>query len=236
MARPRKICILADSHAAALKRGWSLIQDDFPGTELTFFAGTSGEWNSLRVIDGKLVPESAVLREQFARSAHHVTEIADDFDAYLICGIGLAISPALKFWLRQEKKEWPMLRTAVAWHISNINAAHVLAALREITAKPILLLAGPFQPRAFCLFSPSINSESAAAIRTIFFEECEALAAKHEATFFPQPKKTWAPNGVTTKMRFANPDLLDGKEDRRHCTPEYGAIILTDILENALAS
>ena len=236
MARPEKICVLADSHAAALRRGWSLIEDDFPGTELTFFAGTSAEWNSLRVVDGKLVPASALLREQFGRSANGLTEIADEFDAYLICGIGLSIPVALKFWLRLETKDWQMLRTGVAWHISNINCAHVLAALREITAKPVLLLPSPFQPRDFCIFSPSIDGEAAAAIRTVFFEECEALAMKHKAVFFPQPKRTWAANGVTTKMKFANLKLADGSEDRRHCTPEYGAIVLRAVLEGALST
>src|SRR5690349_2535471 len=105
MAHPGKICVLSDSHAASLKRGWSLIEEDFPGTELTFFAGTSGEWNSLRAVDGKLVPESAILREQFGRSAHGMTEIADEFDAYIVCGMGLAISVALKFWARLETKD-----------------------------------------------------------------------------------------------------------------------------------
>lgn len=236
MARPEKICVLADSHAAALRRGWLLIKDDFPGTELTFFAGTSTEWNSLRVADGKLVPESRVLRDQFGRSAGGMTEIADAFDAYLVCGLGLTISTALKTWLRLEIKDWPMLRTAIAWHIGNITCAHVLATLREITAKPVLLLAAPFQPREFCAFSPTIGDETAAAIRTIFFEECEKLAANRKAAFFPQPKRTWAANGVTTKMKFANPDLPDGKEDRRHCTPEYGAIVVRAALESSLAN
>jgi hypothetical protein len=103
--------------------------------------------------------------------------------------------------------------------------------LHEITAKPVLLIASPFQPQKFCLFSQSIDDESATAVRTIFFEECEALATKYGAAFAPQPEETWAENGVTTKMEFANPDLLNGQEDRRHCTAEYGAIVLTDILK-----
>jgi len=231
MAHPGKICVLSDSHAASLKRGWTIIKADFSGTELTFFAGTSGEWNSLRAVDGKLVPESAVLREQFARSVHRKAEIADEYDAYIICSIGLAISSALKTWVRQDPKDWAMHRAIVAAHIQHTNCAHVMATLREITTKPVLLILGPFQPKKFCLFSPSIASEDAAAIRRIFFEECGALAAKHGAMFIPQPETTWAPNGVTTKMKFANPEPLNGQEDRRHCTPEYGAIVLRDVLE-----
>ena len=231
-----KICVLADSHAAALKRGWPLIEDDFPGTELTFFAGTSTEWSNLRAADGKLVPTSKVLRGQFGRSAQGETEISGDFDAYLLCSIGLAISFALKQWVRQEQRDWPAHREAVARQARHTNCALVLAMLRKITAKPVLLIAAPFQPRDYCLFSPAIDDDAAAKIRGDFFAECEALAADHAATFLPQPKKTWAPNGVTTRMQFASPELPDGREDRRHCTPRYGAIVLRAVLESGFGT
>lgn len=230
MAAPKTICVLADSHAAALRRGWSLIEDSFPETALTFFAGTSGEWKSLRLADGKLAPTSPILQEHFDRSAHKPA-ITDDYDAYIVCSIGLAISFALKQWLQQGQQDWPLHRTAVARHIGNTNCAHALALLRKITAKPVLLMTAPFQPRDFCIFSPSLDDATTTRIRTEFFEECEALATRHKATFFRQPKRTWAPNGVTTKMEFASPSLPDGREDRRHCTPRYGALVLRRVLE-----
>lgn len=236
MRRPGRICVLADSHAAALKRGWASVKSEYPETDLTFFAGTAAEWGSMRVVDGQLAPESAILREQFGRTTHGMTEIAGDFDAYLICSLGLAISFALKLCARQEQKDWANLRTAVAWHIANGHCAHVLGRLREITAKPTLLLAAPFQPRKFCAFSPSLDQETSVAARTIFFEECEALAAKHNAAFLPQPKSTWAVNGVTTRMKFASQELLNGKEDRRHCTAEYGAIVLKSVFARGFAA
>ncbi|MBV9992803.1 MAG: hypothetical protein JOZ72_16105 [Alphaproteobacteria bacterium] len=231
MDAPKSICVLADSHAAALRRGWSLIEEEFPGTALTFFAGTSGEWNSLRLDDGKLAPTSPILQEHFARSARKPA-IADDYDAYLVCSIGLAISFALKQWLQQDRQDWPLHRAAVARHIRNTNCAHALALLRKITAKPVLLMAAPFQPQDYCLFSPSLDDETTTRIRTEFFEECEALAARNRATFFRQPKRTWAPNGVTTQMQFASLSLPDGRDDRRHCNPRYGALVLRRVLES----
>ncbi|HTT98339.1 MAG TPA: hypothetical protein VMF58_09840 [Rhizomicrobium sp.] len=229
--------MLADSHAAALKHGWSLIEKDFPGTEFTFFPGTiKSEWSSLRAIDGKLVPQSPVLREHFARCVHRKSEIEDEYDAYLICGITLSIAITLKTWLGLEDKDWATHRAIVAARIGAGNAAHVLAVLREITTKPVLLLAAPFQPRAFCLFSPSLDAETAATIRTIFHEECERLAARHGAKFFAQPRETWAANGVTTKMRYANKQPVNGREDRHHCTAEFGAIVLRAVLEQGFAA
>lgn len=230
-----KICVLSDSHAAALKQGWSQIEEDFPETRLTFFAGTSTEWNTVRALEGKLVSTSPVLRDQFRRSGRG-SEIADAFDAYIVYSIGLAISFALKQWVKQEQKDWDAHRTAAAMHVQTTNCAYALGQLRKITARPVLLIAAPFQPRDFCLFSPSIDDEAAAKIRGDFFAQCEALAKDHGASFFPQPQRTWAPNGVTTKMKFASPALPDGREDRRHCTPRYGAILMRAVLKSGFGS
>jgi hypothetical protein len=226
-----RLCVLADSHAAAIKLGWPMIEEDFPDVHPTFFAGTSTEWNTVRAVDGKLVSASPMLKDQFRRSGRG-SEIPGDFDAYIVYSIGLAISVALKQWVKQEQKDWEAHRAAVAMHVRTTNCAHTLGQLRKITAKPVLLIAAPFQPHAHCLFSPSLDDEAAAKIRETFFAECEALAADHGAAFFPQPQRTWAPNGVTTKMKFASTERPDGREDRRHCTPRYGAILMRAVLES----
>jgi len=227
--------VLADSHAAAVKRGWTNIEEGFPATQITFFAGTSTEWNSVRGLDGKLVSTSPSLREQFLRSAR-ATEVGSDFDAYVVYSIGLAISFALKRWVKQEQKDWAAHRDAVATHVRTTNCAHVLGELRRIADKPVLLVAAPFQPRDYCLFSPVIDDDTAAKIRADFFAQCQALARDHKAAFFPQPKRSWAPNGVTTQMMFASPALPDGRDDRRHCNPAYGAILMRGILESGFGA
>ena len=229
-----KICLMGDSHAAALKRGWTRIAGDFPGTGITFFAGDKSEWHSVRAVDGKLVPASARLREQFVRSTKDVEEIPSDFDAYIVCGLDLGILMPLGFWASGLYPDWESYRAAVNAFVRHCGAAHILTELRKITAAPVFVAAAPFQPQAFCKWSPSLEAATSARLRALFEDECKALAADHGAVFVPQPEETIAPNRVTTKMAFAAPSRDTGREDTRHCNENYGAIVLANVLKAAL--
>jgi hypothetical protein len=228
-----RICLMGDSHAAAIKRGWTRIESDHSQTEIVFFAGDKGEWHNVRAENGKLVADSARLREQFGRSAKGVEEIAADFDAYIVCSLGLGILMPLGFWASGQYPDWSSYRAAVTAFVRHSGAAHILAELRKITHAPALLSAAPFQPQDFCKWSPSLDAQTTARIRTLFEDECRALAAGHAAIFVPQPEETIAPNKVTTKMEFAAISSDPSREDTRHCNADYGAIVLAGILAHA---
>ncbi|SRR5579862_6870252 len=225
-----KICLMGDSHAAALKRGWTRIAGDFPGTEITFFAGDKAEWHNVHAAEGKLVPASARLREQFVRSTKDMEEIASDFDAYIVCSLDLGILMPLGFWASGRYPDWESYRAAVNALVRHSGAAHILTELRKIATAPALLAAAPFQPQGFCKWSPSLDDATTARLRALFESECEALAADHAALFVPQAEETIAPNNVTTKMEFAARSRTAEREDTRHCNDDYGAIALAKIL------
>jgi hypothetical protein len=226
---------MSDSHAGALKHGWTRIAQRFGQAEITFFAGHSFDWSSIRAAEGKLVPGTERLRQEFARSAQGLEEIDAGYDAYVLCGLGLAISFPLRLWTHHEQPDWESYRAAVAANIRGTRLAHVLARLRQITQARALVLAGPFQPRAFCKSSPLLDRETALKLRANFVRECEALARAHAARFLSQPDETLAPNGVTTRMTFAAASGDPEREDQRHCNADYGAVAMRHVLEAGLS-
>src|ERR1700755_3523959 len=100
------ICLMGDSHAAALKKGWIRITQRFTQAEITFFAGTSADWATLHVANGRLVPGTERLSAEFARSSRGPEEIDASYDAYILCGLGLAISFPLRLWTHHEQPDW----------------------------------------------------------------------------------------------------------------------------------
>jgi hypothetical protein len=222
---------MGDSHAAALKRGWLRIESEYPGTEITFFAGDKAEWHTVHATDGKLVADSARLREQFTRSAKGPEEIAADFDAYIVGSLGLGILMPLGFWASGRYPQWDAYRTAVTAYVRHSGCAHILAELRTIARAPALFVAAPFQPQAFCKWSPGLDEATAAKLRTLFEDEFRALGDAHDAIFVPQPEETIAPNGLTTRMEFAAVSRDPARRDTRHCNDDYGALVMTSLLK-----
>ena len=229
-----KICLLGDSHAAALRQGWFRIHRNFPQFEICFFAGLSEHWPSVTARDGALVAGSETLQEQFARSSRGIRVIAADYDAYVVSSLRLAISFPLRLWTRQGITEWGAYREAVTKSVHETACADVLSKLRQITAAPIFVLAAPHQPAGYCKSSPLLDLETAHRVGANFTAACEELAAKHAAVFIPQPLGTLAPNRVTTRMEFANPPSSSERDDSRHCNAEYGALALTEVLQTIL--
>ncbi len=222
---------MGDSHLAALRQGWSLVRDGVPQAQTTFFAGVSADWGSVEVCDGKLVPGTERLREQFRRSTHGREEISGDFDEYVLCGLGLSISFPLRLWTRREHADWSAYRAAMAGHLHDCDGILTLAKLRQITARRIFVVASPFQPHDFCKVSPLIDDATAHRLHAAFTEDCEALALAHGAVFVPQPEATLAPNRITTRMRFSYRAQEPEHSDMRHGNAQYGAVVLTAILE-----
>jgi len=230
----RRICLMGDSQLGALKMGWRSVAQHFREIEITFFAGQNADWGGIQIVDGTLAPSSENLREAFKRSTRGREEIDASFDAYILCGFNLAISRALRLWTYHEHVDWNAYQIAVSYYVSNTLFAKVLAKLRKITDAPVVMLAGPHQPNAYCKASPLLDNEMAAKLNANFIRECESLAAAHNARLVTQSEETLAPNGVTTQMKFAYVPKEPGKLDFRHCNAEYGAIAMPHILKTGL--
>jgi len=230
----RRICLMGDSQLGALKMGWRSVAQQFPEIEITFFAGQNADWSGIQIVDGRLAPGSEKLREAFKRSTRGLEEIDASYDAYVLCGFKLVISYPLRLWTYHEQADWNAYQTAVSHYVRNTLFAKVLAKLRKITDAPVIMLAGPHQPNAYCKASPLLDNEMAAKLNANFIRECESLAAAHNARLITQSEETLAPNGVTTQMKFAYVPTDPDRLDFRHCNAEYGAIAMPHILKIGL--
>lgn len=220
------ICVLGNSHSAAMKNGWRIVRNEFPWVDLTFFAGPSADWDSLKIDGDRLVPGTAGLHKRFEMSSGR-NAIDASFDAYVLCGLDLALSFPLRLWTHQNQRDWNAYPRAVAEAVHDTSSARLLPKLRQITDRPALVIAAPHQPHDYCKSSPLLDDGTAARLRAVFDETCTTMAAAHGARFLEQPRETLAPNGITTRMEFANPPSEDA-EDRRHCNGAYGAIVLRE--------
>ncbi|HEY1710287.1 MAG TPA: hypothetical protein VGG10_18600 [Rhizomicrobium sp.] len=225
-----RVCVVGDAHASALKAGWQHLTGEFPDVEITFFAARSTALQDLAVSGGRLVPTAESLRSQFARSSGGETGIAGTYDFYIVCGVGLHVSDAVKAGAaadarRTEKK--------IAEHFRDLPILRTIAMLRQCTAAPVFLIPSPAQPARLAQSVRGMDEETGRKIASAFTNACRLLAKRVRAAFLPQPIRTLAPNLVTSKMRFAHrrKTAAGDRIDPWHLSDAYGAIVLRHALK-----
>ena len=79
-----KICLIGNSHLAALKMGWPEIAQDLPDVQPAFFGARGAMMARLRVRGDRLVAKTAALAEQMSFVSGGLTEIVPgDYDAII---------------------------------------------------------------------------------------------------------------------------------------------------------
>lgn len=87
-----QICIIGNSHAAALRQGWKSIAGDFPGITLTFFAAPRHLLREIAFRDGVLAPVNEDLANFFKITSGNKTEIRpSEYDRIVIAGAGIGV-------------------------------------------------------------------------------------------------------------------------------------------------
>jgi hypothetical protein len=85
-----KICVIGNSHVAAIKSAWDDVSHDHPSHELYFFAAPGNNLRNLKIVDNYLAPTTEVLAQALAYTSGGKTQIElNNFDIFLIYGLGL---------------------------------------------------------------------------------------------------------------------------------------------------
>ncbi|MBV8976299.1 MAG: hypothetical protein JO261_00965 [Alphaproteobacteria bacterium] len=241
-----RICIVGDSHVAALKQGWNEICNEFPSVEMTFFAAIRAALADFALCDGKLVATSALLRNRILQTSQGKTEITGDYDAYLCSGFDVSFLPAgtifKKNWYKggQDQNAERACDIALDAHFRQTEAAAFLLKLRRITDAPVLFIGQPYRApervakwTSWCP-SPETQRHLSALYATALDRTLRDLC---NARFLQQPAETLDQDlPLATADRFFRGAArayapLDGQEDRTHTGAAYGAIVLKAALK-----
>ncbi len=225
-----KICVIGNSHVAAIKLAYEASQPSSPH-EMIFFAGLGRRIAKLEIANGMLIPPADDPKIQYAIKATSggLTEINPDlYDHFLIIG--------MSGWVHQPVSSVgrPISEGAIAcaikdyWHASRLPP--LVRNLRKITQKPISIAATP-------LLAEERQNNTNAEVYTRFISLSNALYfSEFSAQLIGQPPETIV-NGNATAIGFSRMSerLLEGKGDfaihhpegeNSHMNQSYGALWL----------
>ncbi len=245
-----KVCVIGNSHVAALKLGWPEIQAQFPRVELTCFA-SAGLSVAYEVSDGKLVCPDPRIKQRLAYTSQTDGDIRPVYDVYILCGLALSSMKAFRAYIakRVELKAagTPIGTTvedyaaAMAPALRDTIAIDVAAKLRTLTQAPIFVIATPLPAyeRHVELWGRIKENFQESTVAQAYDLACTRVAAEHDAVFLPQPVEVTDESGLTTRNQFylLKPEqVAEEKSLHTHMNPAFGAVVLRDALEKIVNS
>ncbi|TVP70626.1 MAG: hypothetical protein EA339_12775 [Rhodobacteraceae bacterium] len=227
-----RLCIIGNSHVAALKHGAERLRRRHPDLQLGFFAARSNKTGGLAVVDGVYRPTSDALADQLALTSGGVRVIdPTQWDAYLVYGFGGRPQPGdfaqgLSRNFRRELYAQRIARSLLPQH---------LAALREITQAPVFAALAPLlaqipKARRNRLLH---HDEEAALVQSRFCDPHRAkLIAQPEATrlkdLYTIPK--FNARSVPLENAHADQRSRHQEHDVQHMNARYGLVWLEHFL------
>lgn len=227
-----RLCVLSNSHSAALKLAW----DDMPAArrdiEMTFFAARARRIGKLRISGDELVPQDDTLSDQIAMTSGGKRSVRpSDYDAFLLYGYG---KPPLKGVGASRVSSAFADRVTLERAGSHPLSMRVLTELRQITDKPIFISPCPLPTQQDGKSAPRLKD---------YHDELDMLQrlvfAPQAATVVPQPEETIL-DGSATRPEYAEGSvrlLAPGESlaahdsgERLHMNKEYGRVWLTHFL------
>jgi hypothetical protein len=136
------LCIIGNSHVAALKKAWAVIRAEYPSIKVTFFAQRGNDLNNLVAINGKLQsPNEAGTKELEFVSGGRRRIDPDKYDVFLIYGC------YARAYFRYSELFYSRAVQERAAHdlVDGSLSFKLLTSLRTITNKPVLVGHNPLE-------------------------------------------------------------------------------------------
>lgn len=226
-----KICIIGNSHIAALKMAWDTgLEKQFPNIEPTFFGARGRLLHDLVVKNGLLAPGSKDLGNSFALTSRGQRYIDPAlFDVFLIYGFGAKLTKVLKKRSNAANPE----RIIDYWQ--NSGMLQVSRQIRAVTHKPVYCGLAPLEARK--------KSTKGIKVYTKFVRRSTKMVFRPEGfTLVAQPPQTLTKRCATRKQFSAGSTRLKAdpkkpkqrhpKRDSLHMNARFGAIWLRSFLQS----
>lgn len=212
-----RLCVLGNSHLAALRDGWVDHPGRWPGISADFVGAHQGLLLQTEIRDGRLVPVTAAAREAFRRLSRVESVDLGAYDGFVIAGclVGLHSAAVLyreMRWTRlpsvaladdlatmaQRLVSYPAVRATLEARLADRLGMQLARKLRAATDRPIWITSQPRVsaairkvPRAATRsHAEALRNGDAAALSALFEEGAARAARAAGADFVPQPAET----------------------------------------------
>ncbi len=223
-----RVCIIGNSHVAALKLGWDALAPDHPDVEIVFFAQRGNHMSDLRVDGDVLIPTTPTLASgmTFTSGGREVIDPAD-YDRIIVYGLD-----ASAYFLETGRAISHQCRiAAIEDLLASTMAFGVVGKLRMVTDAHLFVGHVPL---------PAADTVRHCAYPVEYVAGCEAVnhlfCGPMNVRFLNQPLETIV-NDVRTHPDFSvgsrklaigdKTDLeLHDQEDRWHMNRRFGMLWL----------
>ncbi len=249
------ICVLGNSHTAALKRAWEKYAPAVAeGVSLTFFAAANAQLESLAFRDGMLVPLNSEIEAKLRLTSggKNRIEIAR-YDAFILVSLGfginvtklcgdLGIAEHLKWGTAEHLLSRACFTAVIEAFLERCMAVQMTDRIRAISDGPVLVCPTPFLPESAARVlemseDPRFGNPGFLASTVALCREAAAtLMARHRAEVVWQDDSTLARPGLTKPEFSINAARLNTEnespgEDERHMNENYGHLVLMRAFE-----
>lgn len=235
-----RLCIVGNSHIAALKAGWDAeIGAVFPASYPTFFGVRGGGLTRLVVDGGTLTSDNAQIQRELAFTSGGQTRIDPKrFDAVLVYGLCRNVNRQVRNhgvgYSRQA------LETALLDYWAATSLVGIMQKLRQITDLPIYGGHSPLEAA-----KDVTESEDTSSYRAFLADSNQQVFRYLDVELIGQPLQTIV-NGNATTIGFAigsqrlavgagNDKVPHENTETRHMNADFGALWLRHFLNGLVA-
>jgi len=247
-----RICVIGNSHLAALKQAWDQLTFDYREIELVFFGARASAMTHLEVQNGCLVPTNEETRQDiyFTSGGQSLIDI-NGFDAVLLYGLACdthIFSPALATHrvgnIADTTRKIMSLSCFTRICEDRVRRSlmfKIASLVRSVSGVPIFISPSPFPSRS-CVEDTSGKWNILAAnycqpIQQGYYDGINRAFQSFEGIFLPQPGDT-VTDFLFTKTQFSKGSirLIEGlssahpDDDYNHMNKDYGNAFLIHAL------
>jgi hypothetical protein len=250
----KRVCVIGNSHIAALKLGWDVIEYGYPQIDLTFFGSPRKNLRDLRVENGALVAGSEKTLKHLQSTSKGQSEIiAEKFDVFLIVAMDFGVrrlEDVYRHYRSEEHKNMKGTKHYVSNACFSLAAKGLLRAtlafeiaskLKQLTDNPVMFVPQPFPSADIsgdALWEDMIHYGDDVLLARTFRKIASELSANGEPVI-------QQPEGTKSGEMFTRPELSKGSrrltmnfdvehpdDDYWHMNHDYGAAVLRNAIRS----
>jgi hypothetical protein len=93
----KRVCLVGDSHLAAIKSGWEIVGREYPEIEASFFGAPAEKSENIAFESGRLVPKTEQAARYFKLTSGGQEFMSPaDYDLIVLVGFGFSLGPVIR--------------------------------------------------------------------------------------------------------------------------------------------